>query len=92
MSSSQQTAVLKKIDLHEGDILHIQLGGDVQISGRTETWVPTQQDLEETLLQWAPLVADKGCSIIVTHHLVEATILATKLNLSTWPPNVIKSP
>lgn len=98
MASAAQTQTrietVQKLDLHDGDIVHVKVGGEIQVNGMAQTWVPSQDDLVETFVAWTNALAemdDTGTRVglIVTHHLIEPSVLGSKLNVSRWPPTVL---
>lgn len=74
---------VKKLDLHPGDVLLVTVGGDIG----EETWIPTFEDLIEVRDVWENAVPD-DVEVIVAHHLIEPTIIRSKIMVGHWPPKV----
>ena len=83
-----RTETVKKLSLSEGDILHVVVGGDIHDSnGDLVTWVPSVEDLTEVMDAWGDVLPE-GVQMIISHHLVEPTILESKVRMASWPPKV----
>lgn len=64
---------VSKLELKDGDILHVKLGGDVEDT----VWIPDPDDIEFWAKEWRHAVEAAGLAVvvIVTHHLANAEVI-----------------
>ena len=63
---------IRKLELKPRDVLQIVLGGDVGDGGMP--WIPAPEDIDQARVEWEKVIPE-GVNLIVTHFLVEPTII-----------------
>ena len=81
--SDVRIETVTKLQIEPGDILHVKLGGE--IGDGQPPWIPTPEDVQHCYDLWAQ-VLPTGTGLVVTHHLVDDTVIQKAQRVTHWPP------